>query len=78
MDIPAISIKRGHHRCVCVCAVWVRDVWWCRVAAERIAKDPGDWADWISIVVIVSPGPAWCTGRKLGGHHSASKLKIGA
>lgn len=46
------------------------------MAAERIARDPGDWPDWISIAVIVSPGPA---GQQLdGGHHSASKLKIGA
>lgn len=45
------------------------------MAAERIARDPGDWPDWISIAVIMSPGPAWCAGRQLGGNQ---KSKIGA
>lgn len=31
-----------------------------------------DWPDWISITGVMSPGPAWCTGRQQGANQMAA------
>lgn len=67
MDKHAIGVK-GNTIGV-ACAVCVADGWWSRVVAERIAVD---WPDWISIMGVMSPGPAWCTGRQQGANQMAA------